>query len=276
MHAPLALPTVLALLFVASPSLSPRARADVPVLVDGPAFAALCADVGKAADCPTCRCEAITSTPSIGVTAEATDILHGILVEVRGTTSDGSKSVREVHVFLGDEARLVDGGVVVQRSGPVGVEPSGDWEVRASRQVYDMCPGACDWDAVGQVHLFELRENWREGPLSEEPTLEYTATTLIACFERDKKPGCWSVELGMETVELTAAPGTGKVKSGQKATRQRTWKTGGKSGWQLVLGKYTGSSVRTFAERSGREVGAKTLHFADLPGWADAAAITPR
>lgn len=261
--------------FVATFStLAPRARADVPVLVDGPTFAALCAEVGKAADCPTCRCEAITSTPAIGVTGEATDILHGILVEVRGPTSDGSKNVHEVHVFLGDDTRLVDGGVAVQRSGPAGAAASGDWEVRASKQVYDMCPGACDWDAVGQVHLFEIRESWREGPLSEDPTLDYTATSLIACFEHDKKPGCWSLELGMETVELTARPGSDKPKRGAKQARQRSWKVGGESGWELVLGKYTGNAVRTFAERSGREVGKKTMHFAELTSWADAVAIT--
>ncbi len=251
------------------------ARADVPVFVDGPIFAALCTSMGEAAQCPSCKCEALTSTPSIGVTSEASSILHGLLVEVRGVSADGTKDVHEVHVVLGDDKKLIDGGVVVRRTAPRGEVRAGSWEYRQTRQVYDMCPGACDWDAVGQVHLFELYESWSDGPLSTDPTLQYEASTLVACFEKDRKPGCWQIELAMKTREATLLPDRVKPKLGKQDTRQRSWKIGGRSGTELVLGAYTGSSVRTFHERSGREVKKKTLHFAELTSWDDASALAP-
>ena len=248
-------------------TLATPAYADVPTHVDGPVFAALCASVGKAADCPTCKCEAMTSTPSMGVTGEATEMLDGIVVEVRGDSSDGTKSVREVHVFLGDAKSLVDGGIIANLTAPKNEVRNSDWKVKATKQVYDMCPGACDWDAVGHVHLFEVQQTWTEGPAAD-PGIEYDARALYACMEHDKKPTCWTIELGMTTNEVTLVDG--KLERGKKSSRTRTWKLGGKMGWQLVLGAYTGNGVRDFANRSGREVGKKTLHFAELKTWADA------
>lgn len=248
-------------------TLATPAYADVPTHVDGPVFAALCASVGKAADCPTCKCEAMTSTSSIGVTAEATDMLDGIVVEVRGDSSDGTKNVREVHLFLGDAKALVDGGIVAKLTAPKSEVRNGDWNVKSSQQVYDMCPGACDWDAVLHVHLFEVEQTWTEGPAAD-PGIEYTMRSLYTCFEHDKKPTCWSIELGMTTNEVTVTDG--KLKRGKKSTRQRTWKIGGKSGTELVLGAYSGNGVKDFGDRSGRETGKKTMHFAEIKTWADA------
>lgn len=254
---------------------SGAARADVPAFVDGPVFAKLCKSVGQSLECPSCKCEAVTSTPSIGVTKEASSILHGILVQVTGKTADGTRAISEVRVFLGDETALVDGGVVVNHSRSDGEHKEGEWSVVKSQQTYDMCPGACDWDAVGQVHLFEIRDAWREGLSSLDDVLEHDMRTLYVCFEHDKKPGCHSLELGMETREVTGRLSAKKPKLGKKSARSRTWKVGGRSGFELVLSKYSGNSAKEYHERSGREIKAMSLHFAELIGREDTFTITP-
>ncbi len=259
-------------LWVAS---STPARADVPAFVDGPVFANACAEITKGLDCADCRCEAVTSTPSIGVTKEATDILHGILVEVRGQSRDGKTKIHEVRVLLGDETKLVDGGVVVNQSVSQGELKEGSWELVKAKQVYVMCPGDCDWNAVGMVHLFETRHIWREGSTSLDDVLEYDKSYLTACMLDDKTPRCVYLELSMESYEVTGRLTGKKPKVGKKSTLKRTWKVGGKSNYELVLGKFSGTSLKEFSERSGREHKAKTMHFAELLTWPDALSMTP-
>jgi hypothetical protein len=269
--AQLALASV-ASLWVAS---STPARADVPAFVDGPVFARACAEISKGLDCADCRCEAVTSTPSIGVTSETTDILHGILVEVRGQSRDGKTKIHEVRVLLGDETKLVDGGSVVNQNVSQGEFKEGSWEVVKAKQVYDMCPGDCGWNAVGMVHLFETRHIWREGFESLDNVREYDKSYLTACMLDDKTPRCVYLELAMVSYDVTGRLTAKKPKVGKKTKLTRTWKVGGKSGYELVLGKYSGNGLKEFSERSGFEYKAKTMHFADLLTWPDAMSMTP-
>lgn len=254
---------------------STPARADVPAFVDGPVMVKACAEIATSLDCADCRCDAVSSTPSIGVTGETSDMVNGILVEVRGQSRDGKTRIHQVRVLLGDETKLVDGGVVVNRDVSEGQFKEGTWELVAAKQVYVMCPGACDWNAVGMVHLFEIRETWREGLVSLDDVRDYDMRTLTACMQDDKTPRCVYVELAMESREVTGRLTAKKPKLGKKTTLARTWKVGGKSGYELVLGKYSGNGLKDFSERSGREYKAKTMHFADLLTWPDAMSMTP-
>ncbi|MCA9515398.1 MAG: hypothetical protein KC635_10675 [Myxococcales bacterium] len=254
-------------------ALAPAARADVPAWTDGPVFAATCKTAAAAAGCPSCRCEAVTSTSSIGVTSDATDIRDAVVVELRGEAA--GKPFRQVHVFLGDDKQAVDGGVLATFGNLPGPHHGEGYELVSTKQVMDMCPGACDWDAVGLVHLFEVRETSREGDGSEATVPETTVTSLIACMEHDKRPGCWYLGLGVSTQDVTKPAGGGKEKRGKKRSWARTWKIGGKSGAELVLGKVTGNAARDLIERSGLETGKKTLHLGEIPTWSDATSCTP-
>lgn len=218
------------------------ARADVPAWVDGPVFKQQCADLRATLGCPACRCEAVTQTPPGSFEITATDYLAGLLVELEGEAASG-QPVHQVRAILGHDKQLYDGGAILDLTRLAGPSARAQWHIERSKQLYDMCPGACEHDAVGAIHAFELEVSVVTAkPGHLDTVLEHRARRLTACFERDKAPVCVTLPLGAVDTEVVTPraqakgkAGAGKERRSRKGDWSRTWDMGGKAGMQLIV-----------------------------------------
>lgn len=245
---------LLVTLLAVSPLLSESTFADVPDVSD--AVLKEGCDAARALDgCPTCTCQMRTSTsPYPGVDERTSDLLIGLVVDVAGKRADG-KEFASAHVLLGTSTKLTHVGRVAT-SEQVDDATFVQYDIQAGRADMHMCPGDCDFDAVGLVHPFEVTTTRSVSKPLDDGTVEDDVTEetrLVVCFESASGPTCASVPLAFEArvVRPAMAPGM-KTKVLSREGFKRTWKFG-KAG-DVAFGKATGKAVRRLANAAAHKV----------------------
>jgi len=240
--------------------LSPvSAFADVPD-IDDATLKPACDSARAMEQCPSCTCQMRTSTLGVaGLDERTSDLLIGLVVDVAGKRADGT-DFSAAHVLLGTTSKLtrvarlatsqLDGDNVFRQ-----------YDVTAGRAEMTMCPGDCDFQAVGVVHPFEVKTTVSVSRPLDDGTLEDKVTEetrLVVCFEGEGGLMCASSPLALEErVERPSmAPGM-KHKVLSREGYKRTWKFG-RSG-DVAFGKATGKLASRLTSAAAHKVAVVDL-----------------
>ncbi len=240
--------------FALVPLFTVAARADVPVLDDEVLDALCSAAVSSEPSCENCSCTMRTSTtPVSGLDERTSGLLIGLVLDVAGKRDDGSE-FSAAHIALGTTKEMTRVGRLATS------RQDGDkftqYDILALPAVMDMCPGMCDWEAVGVIHPLEVTTTETVTKVLEDATHEETVreeTRLVLCFQGPGGISCGSTPLKLEerVVRPAMAPGM-KTKVLSKAGYARTWKWG-KLG-DIAFGKVTGKLASRLSDASARKV----------------------
>jgi hypothetical protein len=254
------------LLFVGS-----GARADLPDLPLDTLLAKPCGEAKAAAACPECVCEPYTQTYSPDQFDQDEQMMHGLAVHLEGKSTAGAPVKRYVAMF-GNPSGFTYAGVLVDYSG--GARAVMTASVRGAERFMDMCPGACEHDPVGIVHIFEVTRTSKS--ISEDPmSWDTTEAELAVCYEQDKRPTCWSVPLSASNVGSTVPDSPGD-KPKVKTKSEWKWK------WSIARDAY-GAPMLKLSKGSGKgDHGMKEnplfakggkVYFRDVPAAVNAALL---
>lgn len=232
---------------------SPMALADLPDIPDS-AFAEAC-DAARAVDaCPSCKCAMRTST-SPHPAGETSNVPLGVVLELTATLEEGV-TYSAIHVAIGGREKLEHVGRLAQ--GRTGTPYATSYDVVALQQGFQMCPGGCDFEAMGIIHPFEVKTMEDGFDVDEGAALYSERTVLALCFEGPGGTTCAAMPIAAEERRdpVSMAPGH-KPKPASKAGFKRTWKLG-KAG-DVVFGAAKGKLAQRVAEAKGFKVGLMDL-----------------
>ncbi len=241
--------------------LAPAAIADVPV-VDDAVLKAPCDEARTLDGCPTCTCKLRTSTsPYPGLDERTSDIVIGAIVDVEGKRPDG-EDYAAAHVLLGTSTKLEHLGRVAE-SFIVDENHFRQYDISAGRAEMQMCPGGCQFEAVGLIHPFEVKTSDMLTKNLDDGTVEETVgeeTRLVLCFEAAGGLTCASLPIAFEkrVHRPPMAPGM-KDKVLSREGFKRSWKFG-KAG-DIALGKATGKLAPVLANPAAHKLSMMDLYM---------------
>jgi len=234
---------------------STAALADLPGDLSDAAIADACA-AAKAQDaCPTCKCGPRTSTsPVSGLDERTSSYIYGVVLDVEGKAADGA-DFAAAHVALGGKDKLEHIGRLAT-SRLVAEGGFVQYDIVAMSAVMQMCPGGCDYEAVGVVHPFEVTvtttntKNLDDGTVEESVSEE---TRLVLCYEAAGGLTCASMPLRLEerVRHPAMAPGM-KDKVLSRQGYKRSWKFG-RDG-DVAFGKAEGKLVKRLTRPEAHKV----------------------
>lgn len=241
------------------------AHADTPV-VDDKVLAAPCAAAKALDECPACKCELETQTsPYPGLDESASSILVGAVLRVSGE-KDGGDSYQASHVLLGTTTKLEHVGRLAETS-QIGPVAATTYTVEGANQAFQMCPGGCDFEAVGLIHPFIVTTVTTSFDMESPAETANEEKHLVLCFDGLGGLMCNALPIARELRK--SLPGSSESAPRKVTSREgytRTWKFG--AAGDLVLGKATGKLAKNLGRPEahnvpivmiGAEPGAKPL-----------------
>lgn len=235
---------------------SSTALADVPDLAES-VLTEPCAAARALDECPDCKCELQTQTSPIGVDERSSSVPLGVILRVSGTKASGEEYAA-AHVAMGTTTKLEHIGRVADTSS-VGPVSSRTFDVVGHTQEMQMCPGGCEYEAVGLIHPFVVTTTQVGYDMESPQETVDEETRLVLCFEGAGGVTCASMPLAKEhRVTMPGATPEARRKVVSREGYERSWKFG-KAG-DIAFGKASGKLAKELARPGAYKISMMELH----------------